>query len=402
MHPDGGAAAATGDSLEVREVAPLRIGTAGQPAMSLKIAIQPDQVIHPNGKRQSFSKRWAKLAQAKNIEVVPVDVFSEDAMTRISGCDAFMWRCPSSAHIRAYAKRFLWALEAGSGMPVFPSLKSSWYFEDKLAQRYFFDAADIPCAQTDIFWTREAAEQFCERANYPFVLKLAGGHQSANVRLVRNRHEAKFYIEELFGHGVASLGYRPASRLRLLLRRLRAAAQTLEGRNPYVPGADAELHYGYFYAQEFLPGNEFEISVIIVGNRAFAVRRFIQPGDFRTRGSSGRMDWNPEAIGEDAIRLAFHTARTLGAQSVAIDILRRSNEPMVIELTFNYASWVVRQCPGHWVLRGDSESGRLEWKDGTMRAADATFDDFLAEIRQFSGNHSRPLANKPALESTVP
>lgn len=224
--------------------------------MSLKIAIQPDQVVHPNGERQSFSTRWTELAQAKDIDVVPVDVFSGDAMACIAGCDAFMWRCPSSAHVRAYAKRFLYALEAGSGMPVFPSLKSSWYFEDKLAQRYFFNAAGIPCARTDIFWTREAAEQFCERAAYPFVLKLAGGHQSANVRLVRNRSEAAFYVDELFGHGVASLGYRPASKMRLLLRRVRAAAQTLEGHNPYVPSVDAELHYGYFYAQEFLPGND--------------------------------------------------------------------------------------------------------------------------------------------------
>jgi|SRR5690348_834692 glutathione synthase/RimK-type ligase-like ATP-grasp enzyme len=374
-----GQAAMTGTPW-TRSVVSLWIGTAGQPAMTLKIAIQPDEVVHPNGKRQSFSKRWAELAQAKNIDVVPVDVFAEDAMARISECNAFMWRCPCSAHIRAYAKRFLYALEAGSGIPVFPSLKSSWYFEDKLAQRYFFSAADIPCARTDIFWTREAAEQFAERATYPFVLKLAGGHQSANVRLVRNRREATFYVEELFGHGVASLGYRPASLPRVLLRRLRAAVQTLEGHNPYVPGTDAELHYGYFYAQEFLPGNEFETSVIIVGNRAFAVRRFIQPGDFRTRGSSGRMDWSPAQIGEDVIRLAFRTARKLGAQTVALDILHRDREPVVIELTANYASWVVRECPGHWVLHGDPESGPMEWTDGCTRAADAIFEDFMDEF----------------------
>jgi len=170
--------------------------------MSLKIAIQPDDVVHPNGRRPPFSARWAELAQAKHIYVVPVDVFAGDAMARISGCDAFTWRCPSSPHIRAYAKRFLHALEAGFGMPVFPSLKSSWYFEDKIAQGYFFSAADIPCARTDVFWTQETAEQFCEHAACPFVLKLTGGHQSVNVRLVRSRGEAKFYVEELFGHGV--------------------------------------------------------------------------------------------------------------------------------------------------------------------------------------------------------
>ncbi len=370
--------------------------------MSLRIAIQPDQVVHPNGRQQSFSDRWTVLARARNIEVVPVDVFSGDALACISDCDAFMWRCPSSPPVRGYAKRLLYALEAGAGIPVFPSLKSSWYFEDKLAQCYFFSAAGIPCAKTDVFWTREAAQQFCDSATYPFVLKLAGGHQSANVRLVRNRHEAEFYVEELFDHGIASLGYRPASRLRLLLRRLRAAAQTLEGRNPYVSGTDTELHYGYFYAQEFLPGNEYEVSIIVVGNRAFAVRRFIQPGDFRTRGSSGRMDWSPESIGEDAVRLAFRTARKLGAQSVAIDILRRANEPVVMELTFNYASWVVRACPGHWVLDGAPKSGRLKWVEGEVRAADATFNDFLAEVRQPRSHPRLPRSSPSGVESTTP
>lgn len=245
--------------------------------MNLKIAIQPDEVVHPNGKRQSFSSRWTESAQSQDIEAVPVNVFSRDAIARIASCDGFMWRCPSSADTRVFAKRFIHAIEAGLGIPVFPSLKSSWYFEDKLAQRYFFEATGIPNAQIEVFWTRETAVQFCEKTTYPFVLKLAGGHQSTNVRLVRNGDEAVFYVTELFSHGVVPLGYRPASPSRVLLRRLRAAAETLEGHNPYVPTTEAELQHGYFYAQEFLPDNEFEISVIVVGNRVFAVRRFNRP-----------------------------------------------------------------------------------------------------------------------------
>jgi hypothetical protein len=92
------------------------------------------------------------------------------------------------------------------------------------------------------------------------------------------------------------------------------------------------------------------------------------------------MDWSPAQIGEDVIRLAFRTARKLGAQTVALDILHRDREPVVIELTANYASWVVRECPGHWVLHGDPESGPMEWTDGCTRAADAIFEDFMDEL----------------------
>lgn len=349
--------------------------------MSLKIGIQPDHVTHPNGRCQSFSRRWIELARKQGIDTVPVDVFSDDAIKQIGQCDAFMWRYPSSAHPRAYAKRLMYAVEAGLRMPVFPSLKSTWYYENKIAQHCFFQAAGIPHAKTDVLWTRQAATRFCEHAVYPFVFKLEGGHQSANVRLVRNRDEAMFHVDEMFSHGLVSLAYRPASRPRLLLRRLRAAAETARDRFPYASTAETELQYGYFYAQEFLPKNTFETSVVIIGNRAFAARRFTCPGDFRTRGSSGRMDWNPEKIGEDDIRLAFRVACKLGSETVAVDILHRGAEPVIVELTVNYASWVVRQCPGHWVRLGDPTTGPLEWVNRSMRAADAIFMDFLARIR---------------------
>ena len=350
--------------------------------MSPRIAIQPDSVIHPNGVRQSFSDRWIELAKTRGFDAVPVDVFAPDAMSRIAGCDAFMWRYASSACPRLYARRLLQAVETGLAIPVFPSTRSAWFYEDKVGQDYFFRAAGIPHAATQIFWTRRDAERFCQNAAYPFVLKLAGGHQSSNVRLLATRAEALFYVDQLFGHGLVSLGCRAASRSRLLLRRLRAAADIVRGLNPYASTRDAELQHGYFYAQEFLPGNAFEISAIVIGNRACACRRFIRPGDFRTHGSNGGMDFDPAAIGEDAIRLAYRVARKLGAQTIAVDILRRGSEPVAIELTVNYASWVVRDCLGYWVLEGDPDSGALTWVDGSLCAEDAILEDFLEEIHR--------------------
>lgn len=358
--------------------------------MSLKIAIQPDEVIHPNGERQSFSARWAELAPDHDVEAVPVNAFSRDAIAQISACNAFMWRCPSSAHPRVYAQRLLYAIEAGLNIPVFPSLKSSWYYEDKLAQYYFFSAVGIPTPDTKIFWTRHQAEQFSDTADYPFVLKLADGHQSSNVRLVQDRGEAQFYIEQLFNFGTRNLKFRPASRPRQLLRRLHTAKRKVMDQtpgDPSSPSRDGEVQYGYFYAQEFLPDNAFEVSAIIIDNRAFACRRFIPSGDFRTSGSTGGMDWDTTAIDEDVIRLAYQTARKLDAQTVAVDVLRRGNQPIVVELTVNYASWVVHTCPGHWVLDGDPETGKLTWVDGPLRAEDAIFEDFVAEIHRSTRTH---------------
>jgi len=362
--------------------------------MALKIAIQPDEVIHRNGERQSFSDRWFQLAEEHGLAAVAVDVFSKDVIAQIASCDAFMWRCDPSALPRLYAKRLLYAIEEGLGLPVFPNLKSSWHFEDKIGQYYFLAAAGIPTPATRIFWKREQAERFCETAEYPFVLKLSAGYQASNVRLVRNREEALFYVDQLFTHGVTGLGYRPASRPRQLLRRLRAVATVAKGEHPDAPTEQTELQHGYFLAQEFLPGNDFDVRITIIGDRAFVFRRLNRPNDFRASGS-GRIDWDPRQVGEELIRFAFGVEHKLDAQTVAVDILRRGTEPVIVELTLSYASWAVRDCPGHWTLHGDHETGDLKWVDGSKRPEDAIFTDFvtpLLEARQSLGPLTRAAA----------
>lgn len=349
--------------------------------MSLKIAIQPDANNLSNGEQQSYSKRWVELAEQQGITPVAVDVFSQDIIDQISACDAFMWRYDPSALPRLYASRLLNAIEEGLHMPVFPSLKSRWHFEDKVGQYYFLSAAGFPIPATRIFWTQEQAMRFCDTADYPFVFKLATGDKSSSVRLVRNRQEASYYVDQLFKWGTVSLGYKPASKARLLLRRIRAAGEIFKGRNPYGLTPYVELQHGYFLAQEFLPGNDFDVRVTIIGDRAFVFRRFNRPGDFRASGS-GRVDWDPTQIGEDTVRFAYGVARRLGAQTVALDILRRGSERVIVELTLAYASYAVRDCPGHWILKGEPESGPLEWEKGSMLPADAIFIDFVAQVRR--------------------
>lgn len=355
--------------------------------MTMKIAIQPDEVVHHNGERQSYSDRWFALARDMEVEAVAVDVFSNDVIKEISTCDAFMWRCDPSAYMRLYSSRLMSGIEEGAGMPVFPSLATRWHFEDKIAQYYFLAASGIPTPATTVSWTREHAIKFCTGATYPFVLKLATGYQGSNVRLIRNIDDALFYVDEMFSHGAISLGYRPASWPRRQVRRVRAALELMRGRNPYGPSPEADLQYGYFLAQQFLPANDFDVRVTIIGDRAFAFRRFNRPGDFRASGS-GRIDWDPSQIGEDALRLAYRVSHQMNAQTVAVDILRRNGEPVIVELTLAYASWAVRDCPGHWVLRGEPASGTLEWVAGSLEPADAIFTDFVAQRRDAPGTRN--------------
>ncbi|MBA2669955.1 MAG: hypothetical protein H0U67_06260 [Gemmatimonadetes bacterium] len=341
-----------------------------------RIAIQPDSFRHRNGERQSFSDRWTELAARRGIEVRRVDVYAPDFIEQLAGCDGFMWRFGFPPRPRLFAKRLLPAIEQGLGIPVFPSSRAAWHFEDKIAQHYLLQAAGIPTPRTWIFWTPARALEFCRQASYPLVLKLATGFQSANVQMLRNARAATSRVHQLFGPGVTSLS---GSRTRMALHRLRAIARLISGRQLAGGTQPEERQIGYVFLQEFLPGNEFDTRVTVISDRAFAFRRFNRPNDFRASGS-GRIDWDPAQIALDAVRLAFQVARRLQTECIAVDVLRRGEEYVINEISYTFASWAVRDCPGHWVLNEGPGTGRLRWIEGQMAPEDAIFDDFIAKL----------------------
>jgi len=336
--------------------------------------------VQKNGERQSFSARWTARAAEAGVNVRTANVYSPDFFEQLSGCAGFMWRFGYSPTPRLFAKRLLPAIEHGLGIPVFPSIETEWHFEDKIAQTYLLQAAGLPTPTTWVFWDRTSAVDFCRSATYPLVLKLTSGYRSSNVRLLKSFDDASYWIAELFGPGVTGLEP-PASTWRDARHRAKGAVRHLRGKPVYEDLEYSELQHGYFYVQEFVPGNEYDTRVTVIGDRAFAYRRFNRPEDFRASGS-GRFDWDADQIDEESIRLAFRVARHLRTQSIAVDLLQHGKRKVLTEISYTYASFPVRGCPGHWVLPADTDvAGKLSWIPGNMYAEDAIFDDFIARLR---------------------
>jgi glutathione synthase/RimK-type ligase-like ATP-grasp enzyme len=340
-------------------------------SMTLTLAIQPDEVNHRNGEKQSFSARWIELAESAGHAVRIVDVHRPDIVDQLAGADAFMWRPPLSVLNREFSRRLLPALEL-AGLPVFPSRRTLWHSEDKIAQSYLLKAIGVPVADTWVFWRLEPALAFLAHAAYPLVMKLSAGFQSNAVQLLRDADEAAYWARRMFTTGATGFDKAPAWK-----RRWREAVRGVKlavGR-PLHPS----LEYGNLYVQQFLPGNDHDTRVTVIGKRAFAFRRRNRPNDFRASGS-GRIDWDPAAIDLRHVRLALRVARALGTQSLGVDLLYRDGEPVVCETTYTFASWAVRDCPGHWALNGDPEHGELTWVDGRLRPEDAIFADFVGAL----------------------
>ena len=350
----------------------------------LTLAIQPDEAYLTSGRTQSFSRRWQELAAEAGYEAQLVDVHEKHFFDQLAGADGFMWWFAHLPYPRKLGMRIISAIQHARGTPTFPNWETIWHFDDKVSQSYLLQAAELPMARTWIFWDSRSAMTFFRDAPYPLVLKLANGITSENVRLVRSRKEADYWTHRLFGNGVLTLNQRrvqyPKAVARHVLADLRWHLAGEAGKQYRY-----EQQRGYLLLQEFIPGNDFDTRVTVIGNRAFAFRRFNRPNDFRASGS-GKIDWEPTKVNPAAVRLAFRAARTLGTQSLAVDVLERDGDPLLVEINYYYEGWAVGACPGHWELRNGPAGESLEWVDGQVPPEDAIFADFVASL---SDKHPR-------------
>lgn len=310
-----------------------------------------------------------------------VNVRRADILDQLRGCDGFMWRWAHFDGMARIARRLLPVVEKELKLPVYPDQNTCWHYDDKIAQAYLFEAAGISSPKTWVWFDRREALAWVEKAPFPLVMKLATGAASSNVALVKSREEAQEWIHRLFRGFHTAFGS-DEPRWRQLAR---AAKDIFAGKGMSgLRDRGFEPQAGYIYFQEFLAGNDFDTRVTIIGNRAFAYRRFNREGDFRASGS-GIIDFNSEVIQEDFIRLAFKVAGKLGMQSCAVDGFYRDRTPVIGEVSYTFVSSFIHDCPGHWRLSGTPENGELQWVPGQMWPEEAQVHDFLQCVHPEAG-----------------
>jgi glutathione synthase/RimK-type ligase-like ATP-grasp enzyme len=353
-----------------------------------RIGIQPDEILLRNGTVQSFSTKWEQRLRELGHEPVMLDANKQEFFDKVGDCDGFLWTFTQQVASRHFGRRVVAAVEHGTGIPVFPSWKTVWHFDDKIGQYYLLRAAGIPTPKTWVFWYRRDALNFVRSATYPLVIKLASGIMSQNVQLLKSAEEAEYWVHRMFGDGLVTLQKPQVGGLRGAARRARHAARLLVKGIAPDAAQFSEVQRSYLLLQEFMPGNEYDTRITVIGNRAFAFRRNNRPGDFRASGS-GRIDWDHAKIDPQLLRLAFRAQRKLGSQSLAVDGMYRNGEPVLIEISYIYDTWAVEACPGHWeISEDDADASELRWVEGRMWPEHAILDDFLALLdRRSAGGH---------------
>lgn len=321
----------------------------------MKIAIH-----HRSG---SFSDRWIAYCQQKSIDYKIVNCYDSDIVEQVKDCDALMWHHHHGDYKDVLtAKRILFALEH-AGVKVFPNFHTGWHFDDKVAQKYMLEAMDAPMIPSYVFYDKKEALDWAETTTYPKVFKLKGGAGAANVKLVRSKKDAIKLINTAFGKGFSQ--FNRFGNLHERYRKYKSGKDSLLGvakglGRLLIPTDFAKWQSrerGYVYFQEFVPNNSFDIRIIVIGDKAFAIKRMTRENDFRASGS-GNIIFDKNQIDESCVQISFDVNNKLNCQSVAYDfVFDENNNPLIVEISYGFAMEAYNACPGYW----DSS---LQWHEG--------------------------------------
>ena len=344
------------------------------------------------GSISQFVKLYIKILKYNKIDHIILDANQYSFWDKVNDLDLFIYRWLHVHDEHQLAKTIIPILENKLGIKCFPNMTTCWHYDDKIRQYLLLKLQGYPIIKSWVFWDRKIAINWVNNeALFPVVFKLKGGASSSNVMLINDQKTAKKAINVMFTQGATSgrLPFASTTRWRdfnvykemrswgaRILRRLRK-----EDSQPYW-----QLDKNYIYFQKFIPGNDFDTRVTVIGGRAFAFRRMNRRNDFRSSGS-GLICYETDKIDKAFIKTALKISKEQNYQSMAYDFLYGKNkEVQFCECSYDYVDTAIFRCPGYW-------DSNLEWHPGNywpqfFHLVDALNDSTLKQPEIFPYSQS--------------
>lgn len=303
--------------------------------------------------KNSFSDRWIEYCDNNNIEFKLVNCYDTKIIDQISDCDGLMWHYHHGNYKdMLFAKELLFALEQ-TGKKVFPNFNTSWHFDDKVGQKYLLESLKLPHVKTYVFYDKKTAKKWINEVNFPKVFKLRGGAGSTNVSLIKSKRDALKKVNIAFKKGFSQ--FNRAEHLKESYRIFKINYKfihLIKGLVRSIIGTQfsslTKREKGYIYFQDFIPNNDHDIRIIIIGDKAFGLKRYTRENDFRASGS-GKISYVKDDIPIACLRMSFELNKKLNTQSVALDfVFDEENNPLIVEISYGFAINAYDFCPGYW------------------------------------------------------
>lgn len=305
---------------------------------------------------------YKQILDFNGIKHIDLDIDAPGFWDDVKEADVFLAKFVNTDDSLALMRQILPVISLYMKKKCFPNYPTAWHYDDKVSQYYLLKQGGFPVIESWVFRNKRKALRWASDCQYPIVFKLKGGAGSTNVKLIKDHSTCARLIRKAFASGIhpyyfdllgkmKAFNYNGRKILKFLLlpylRRIRRGGSGFQ--NYY-------RHKNYIYFQKFMPGNEYDTRVTILGDRAFAFRRYVRSKDFRASGSN-HYGMNRDKIDRRMVRIAFDVSKTFGFQSMAYDfVYNESKEPCIIEISYTYGDYP-EFSTGYW----DTE---LVWHDG--------------------------------------
>jgi hypothetical protein len=157
--------------------------------------------IHHHPLDKSYAIKWIEYCEKNSIKYKLVNCYDNNIMEELKGYDALLWHWSHLDYkAQLFARQLIHALEH-RGFPVYPNAIGSFYFDDKVGEKYILESIDAPLIPSYAFYDKKSANEWIDNTSLPKVFKLRSGAGAHNVMLIHSKREAKKYISKAFGKG---------------------------------------------------------------------------------------------------------------------------------------------------------------------------------------------------------
>lgn len=160
--------------------------------------------------RAQYHTAYVRACQEMGLPFRVLDLGGCDwlAELRDAGCALFLaWPDATQTPWAKLYKDRCDVIERELGLPVAPTSRERWLYEDKFRLCDWLAAHDLPHPRTWVFTTREEAETFASACELPIVFKTGFGGAAAGVRILRSRRDLRAVVRRAFGRGHVAAGH---------------------------------------------------------------------------------------------------------------------------------------------------------------------------------------------------
>lgn len=239
-------------------------------------------------KARSYYHKFERFCLNNELKYSKYDIYKSDWLVKAVNFDLIIWHTGSDPISQKIAKSKLYILDKVMHKNCIPSFDEVWSYESKIHMHYLYQNYKLPEIPTFVSHNKSDALEFCEKTSYPIISKLDTGSGSQGVVKINSYKKATQMVKKAFSSG---------------------------GIQTYFP---TERQKNYVLFQKFISGADYDLRIIVIGNKLLGYYRYPKKGDYK---ASGAGIYQKKEIPIEALELAFQVKEKFKSRFLATDLL---------------------------------------------------------------------------------